>query len=91
MEPIAGIREDSCAVLQIGRVTSRRISVARAKASVFPTPTRLTREERSLLAMAENFPKATGHAFAEFRNTADEPIQIEPLKIEPLTIQGEDR
>jgi hypothetical protein len=56
------------------------------KGPVFPTPSRMTAEERLMARMASNNPDAAAEAFESLRRRADEPIAIAPIVIPPISV-----
>ncbi|HZT30975.1 MAG TPA: hypothetical protein VFA33_13885 [Bryobacteraceae bacterium] len=56
------------------------------KQAVFPIPTRLTNEERALVALARSSPKLALEAFREAPQQEIRLIRIEEIKIPPLQI-----
>jgi hypothetical protein len=82
-----------------GRAETPRIVVRphkskRTKASVlprlpeFPTPVRITREERTLLALVARAPDEARQAFMEMQQRCTESIRIDEIKIQPLQSNG---
>jgi hypothetical protein len=55
------------------------------KGPVFPTPSRLTDEERLMATMVSRNPDEAAEAFESLRRRADEPIAIAPIVIPPIS------
>ena len=54
------------------------------KASVFPSPTPMTSEERALVRFVQQSPEAAAAVFADLEKQREEPLHIEALNIVPL-------
>ena len=65
-------------VAHVGRVRTL------PKGPVFPTPSRLTTEERLMAAMVSRNPDEAAEAFESLRRRVEEPIAIAPIMIPPI-------
>ncbi len=54
------------------------------KASIFPSPTPMTSEERALVRFTQQLPEAAAAVFADLEKQREEPLHIEALNIVPL-------
>jgi hypothetical protein len=73
-----------------GRITQVLRVRALPKGPVFPTPLRLTAEERLMAMMVARNPDEAAEAFDSLRRRADEPIAIAPI-VMPQISAGEEQ
>ncbi len=76
-------------VPRVVKTTPVRRQRALPKEELFPMPSRMTREERLLVAWAGRAPEELRQAFEDLQRRTDEPIAIPPIEITPLDNDGE--